>query len=77
MVIDLKKSFPAGALLAGLGACPPKKKIFVGAVWRHLIPFCSYDCKRNNPVFMRFLREKWQNLWSSIWKNISFQQSHC
>ena len=40
-----EKSFPASALIGGLGA------------WWRLWPFCRYDCKLINPISMRFLKK--------------------
>jgi len=54
----------------------PRKFRILGAVCWQLSLFCGHDCKLNNPVLMRFLREKILNLWSSIWKKYKFSSRH-
>ena len=46
--------------------------MILGVLCWHLRPIGGYDCKLNNSVFMRFLREKWSNSWSSIWNKYIF-----
>ena len=73
MVIDLEKniSFPADALLGGLGASPTENWDFLvlyDSIWSHS---AAMTVNSTIQFFMNFLREKILSSWSSIWKNIA------
>ena len=64
MVINLdKQHFPAGALLVVLDIW-----VLYGGIWGHYASMAV-----NSTIqFYEMLREKWLNLRSTIWKNVSF-----